>query len=59
MFEKKYHLYLEQDEYDCVIRCLIDLKNRLLQQGRYTDAVDDVLIKVINAKKKKIKVVFQ
>ncbi len=52
MFEKKYHLYLEQDEYDCVIRCLIDLKNRLLQQGRYTDAVDDVLIKILNAKKK-------
>ena len=24
-------------------------------QGRYTDAVDDVLIKVINAKKKKNK----
>ena len=57
MFEKKYHLYLEQDEYDCVIRCLIDLKNRLLQQGRYTDDVDDVLIKVLNAKKKKIKIV--
>lgn len=35
MFEKKYHLYLEQDEYDCVIRCLIDLKNRLLRQGCY------------------------
>ena len=52
MFEKKYHLYLEQDEYGCVIRCLIDLKNRLLQQGRYTDDVDDVLIKVLNAKKK-------
>lgn len=30
MFEKKYHLYLEQNEYDCVIRCLLDLKNRLL-----------------------------
>lgn len=59
MFEKKYHQYLKQDEYDCVIRCLIDLKNRLLQQGRYTDAVDDVLIKVLNAKKKKIKIVYQ
>ena len=58
MFEKKYHLYLEQSEYDCIIQCLIDLKNTLLQQGRYTDAVDDVLIKVLNAKKKKIKVIY-
>lgn len=59
MFEKKYHVYLKPDEYDCVIRCLIDLKNNLTKQGRYTDAVDDVLIKVLNTKKKKIKVMFQ
>lgn len=58
MFEKKYHLYLEQSEYDCIIQCLIEFKNVLLQQGRYTDAVDDVLIKVLNAKKKKLKVVY-
>ena len=57
--EKKYHIYINDEEYDCIFRCLIDLKNNLLMQGRYTDAIDDVLIKVLNAKKKKIKVVFQ
>ncbi len=57
--EKKYHIYINDEEYDCIVHCLIDLKNNLLMQGRYTDAVDDVLIKVLNAKKKKIKVVFQ
>ena len=35
-----------------VIQSLIRLKNELLEQGRYTDAVDDVLCKVLAAKKK-------
>jgi len=29
-----------------------------MQQGKYTDAVDEVLVKVIRAKKKKLKVVY-
>lgn len=42
MREKKYHLYLTADEQSKVIQSLIDLKNNLIAQGRYTDAVDDV-----------------
>ena len=45
MREKKYHLYLTADEQSKVIQSLIDLKNNLIAQGRYTDAVDDVLLK--------------
>ena len=55
MREKKYHLYLTADEQSKVIQSLIDLKNNLIAQGRYTDAVDDVLLKVLSAKKKKLK----
>ena len=55
MREKKYHLYLTADEQSKVIQSLIDLKNNLIAQGRYTDAVDDVLCKVLEAKKKKLK----
>lgn len=54
MREKKYHLYLTADEQSKVIQSLIDLKNNLIAQGRYTDAVDDVLLKVLSAKKKKL-----
>jgi hypothetical protein len=54
--EKKYHLYLTADEQSKVIQSLIDLKNNLIAQGRYTDAVDDVLLKVLSAKKKKLKI---
>lgn len=46
-FNKKYRLYLSKDEYDLIIRCLIDLKNELIKQGRYTDAVNDILIKFL------------
>lgn len=56
MREKKYHLYLTADEQSKVIQSLIDLKNNLIAQGRYTDAADDVLLKVLSAKKKKLKI---
>ncbi len=52
MREKKYHIYLTVEEQSRVIQSLIRLKNELLEQGRYTDAVDDVLGKVLAAKKK-------
>ncbi len=51
MKEAKYHLYLDDSEYRRVIQSLISLKNSLIEQGRYTDAVDDVLIKFSKARK--------
>ena len=56
MREKKYHIYLTDDEQSRVLQSLINLKNNLIVQGRYTDAVDDVLCKVLGAKKKKLKI---
>ena len=53
MREKKYHIYLTDDEQSRVIQSLINLK---IVQGRYTDAVDEVLLKVLSAKKKKLKI---
>ena len=56
MKEQKYHLYLSKDEYSEVLQSLIRLKNNLITQGRYTDAVDDILCKVLSAKKRKFKI---
>ncbi len=56
MKEAKYHLYLDDNEYNRVIQSLICLKNSLIEQGRYTDAVDDVLIKLSKARKKRVTV---
>ncbi|MGN8660092.1 hypothetical protein [Catenibacterium mitsuokai] len=56
MKEQKYHLYLSKEEYSEVLQSLIRLKNSLIAQGRYTDGVDDVLYKVMSAKKRKLKI---
>ena len=56
MREEKFHIYLNDDEYGRVIQSLIRLKNSLIAQGRYTDGVDDVLRKIMSAKKRKLKI---
>ena len=54
--EEKFYIYLNDDEYGRVIQSLIRLKNSLIAQGRYTDGVDNVLCKVMSAKKRKLKI---
>ena len=55
MREEKFHIYLNDDEYSRLIQSLIRLKNSLTAQGRCTDAVDDILYKVLSAKRRKFK----
>lgn len=56
MRNQKYHLYLTSDERRTVINSLIDLRNDLIAQGRYTDIIDELLVKLTKAKIKRIKV---
>ena len=56
MRNPKYHLYLTPDERRTVINNLIELRNSLISQGRYTDLVDELLIRISKTKAKKIKV---
>ena len=51
-----FHLALDDGERSMIIRSLNDIRNRLIAEGKYTDGVDDVLVKVISAKKKKFKI---
>ena len=51
-----FHLALDDNERSMIIRSLNSFRNRLIAQGKYTDGVDDVLVKVIGAKKKKFKI---
>lgn len=57
MRDKFNHLYLDSHERKLLIHSLVELKNQLIQQGRYTDPVDELIFKVINAPVKKLKVV--
>ncbi len=56
MKQMNYHIYLTEQERSQVIQTLIELKNNLTAQGRFTDAVDDVLVKLSKARKKRIAV---
>lgn len=56
MRNQKYHIYLTNEELGELIRQLIKSKNDLISMGRYTDVVDDLIIKVSKAKRKKLKI---
>nr|DAZ17347.1 MAG TPA: hypothetical protein [Caudoviricetes sp.] len=45
MRKRKYHLFLTDTERRFVIQCLLNLHNILVAQGKYTDGVDEVIIK--------------
>lgn len=55
--EKRYHIALDDYEHGVVIRSLNDEKTKLMEEGKSTDAVDDLLVKVGNAPLKKFKVI--
>ena len=55
MRNPKYHIYLTPDERRAVINSLIDLRNTLISRGKYTDVIDELLIKLTKAKVKKFK----
>ncbi len=56
MREKKNHLYVDSGERSILLHSLVELKNQLIQQGRYTDCVDELIFKVIHAPIKKLRV---
>ncbi len=53
MFRRRYYLYLDDTEYSILVKSLVQMKNKLIQQGRYTDCVDDLILKVIAAPAKR------
>ena len=56
MRETKYHAYLDSQERTLILHTPVELKNQLIQQGRYTDCVDELIFKVINAPTKRMKI---
>ena len=57
--KEKYYIVLNEYERRIIINSLNELRNRLIADGRYTNAVDEILLKIINAKKKKFKVLYK
>ncbi len=45
MRKRKYYLRLTDAEYHIIIQCLFEYRNKLILQGKYTDGVDELIIK--------------
>lgn len=56
MREKKNHLYVDSQERILLLHSLVELINQLIQQGRYTNCVDELIFKVANAPIKRMKI---
>lgn len=56
MRNSKYYIAIDEYERRIIMGSLNNLRNKLIVEGRYTDAVDDVLVKVVNAPIKKFEV---
>ena len=54
MLKRKHYLYLNESEHSILIKSLVQMKNRLIKESRFTDCVDDLLMKVIAAPIKRI-----
>lgn len=52
--ERKYIINFDEYDQRILIRALNDLRTSLIEEERSTDAVDELMIKVYDAKKKKL-----
>ena len=59
MKEKKYYIALDDFERRVVVNCMNEMRNKLIADGKYNEALDEVLLKVIRSKQKKLKVVYR
>ena len=51
--KQEYYVELNRQEWRLIIEGLNRFRNKLIAAGRYTDAVDEILIKVAKAKPQK------
>ena len=53
---RKLNLRVSDAECKLLLHSLVELKNALIRQGRYTDCIDELIFKVVNAPVKKMKI---
>ena len=49
MRKQKHYISLNEQETRVLLKSLIRFKNILAQQGRYTDVIDELIMKVVSA----------
>ena len=56
MRKNKYYLAIDDYERSAIINSLNNLRNKLIADGRHTDAVDELIIKFAHAPIKKFRI---
>lgn len=59
MQDENRYIALDDFERRIVVDCMNEMRNKLIADSKYTDAVDEVLLKIIDAKQKKFKVIYK
>ena len=57
MWFQKYYITINENERRIIINSLNNLRNKLIDNGRHNDAVDEILLKIVNAPIKKLKII--
>ena len=57
--KQKHYLVLNTQEHRLMIESLNQLRNKLIADGKYTDAIVEFLLKIIGAKQMNFKVIFK
>lgn len=58
VMKNSYYIAIDDKERGRIIQSLNNLRNNLINQGKYTDGVDDVLVKITSAKKRNFKIIY-
>ena len=56
MQKQKYYIAVDEYERRIIINSLNNLRDKLIAEGRYTDAVDELIIKFAHAPIKKFRI---
>ena len=59
MKEKKFYIVLDDFERRVVVNCMNEMRNSLIEDGKCTDALDEILLKIIRSKQKNLKIIYK
>ncbi len=57
MREKRYFVAFDDLERRIMVNCLNEVRTQLKREGRYTDAVDEMILRICDASTKKFKII--
>ena len=57
MKEPRRHIYVDDFDHRLLVRCLMEARNLFIQEGYPTEDVDELILKVIDAPTKKLRII--